>query len=286
MATPGILYIIATPIGNLSDITLRALDTIKQVQLLLAEDTRITKKLLDHHGIHVRLESLHDFNESAKTGSLLRDLFDGTDIGLVCDAGTPLVCDPGFRLVSCAQENGIAVRPVPGPCALITALTVSGLPTDRFVFEGFLPKKVSERREFLRSLRYEARTMIFYEAPQRLQRSIQDCIGAFGRRRNAAVLREMTKVHEQHLTGSLEQIEQVLGNAAQGVKGECVLVISGNASPADEESLDKAARLLTDLQERISHRDAVEVVARHTGIGRNQLYSLGLGLRQRLKKQS
>lgn len=284
MAAPGILYIIATPIGNLSDITLRALDTIKQVKVLLAEDTRITKKLLDHYGIHVRLESLHDFNESAKTESLIRDLLDGNDIGLVCDAGTPLVCDPGFRLVSRAQENGIAVRPVPGPCALITALTVSGLPPDRFVFEGFLPKKVSERREFLRSLRYEVRTMIFYEAPQRLVRSIQDCIAAFGGHRNAAVLREMTKVHEQHLTGSLEQIECDLGNAAQEVKGECVLVITGNTSPADEERLEQAARLLTDLQARISHRDAVEVVARHTGIGRNRLYTLGLG--PRLKKQS
>lgn len=284
MAAPGILYIIATPIGNLSDITLRALDTIKQVQVLVDEDTRITKKLLDHYGIHVRLESLHDFNESVKTGLLIRELLDGADIGLVCDAGTPLVCDPGFRLVSCAQEKGIAVRPVPGPCALVTALTVSGLPTDRFVFEGFLPKKVPERRELLQSLRHEARTMIFYEAPRRLRRSIQDCIGAFGGRRKAAVLREMTKVHEQHLTGSLEQVEGALGDTAQGVKGECVLVITGNASPADGERLEQAARLLADLQGRISHRDAVEVVARHTGIGRNRLYSRGLGPRP--KKRS
>ncbi|MCY3803357.1 MAG: 16S rRNA (cytidine(1402)-2'-O)-methyltransferase [Gammaproteobacteria bacterium] len=284
MAAPGILYIIATPIGNLSDITLRALDTIKQVQVLLAEDTRITKKLLDHYGIHVRLESLHDFNESAKVETLIRELLGGADIGLVCDAGTPLICDPGFRLALAANKKGIAVRPVPGPCALVTALTVSGLPTDRFVFEGFLPKKVAERGEFLKSLRHESRTMVFYEAPQRLRRSILDCIRVFGGSRNAAVLRELTKLHEQHLTGSLEQIECVLGDAAQVVKGECVLVIAGDVSSADEERLEKAAHLLADLQGRISHRDAVEVVARHTGLGRNRLYALGLDAR--LKKQS
>lgn len=283
MAAPGILYIIATPIGNLSDITLRALDTIKQVQVLLAEDTRVTKKLLDHYGIHVRLESLHDFNESAKIEKLVRELLGGTDIGLVSDAGTPLVCDPGFRLVSAANKKGITVRPVPGPCALITALTVSGLPADRFVFEGFLPKKVPERREFLHSMRHESRTMVFYEAPQRLHRSIQDCVRTFGGSRNAAVLRELTKLHEQHLTGSLEQIECVLGDAAHVIKGECVLVITGNVSSADAESLEKAAHLLEDLQGRISHRDAVEVVARHTGLGRNRLYALGLDAR--LKKQ-
>ena len=282
MAAPGMLYIIATPIGNLSDITLRALDTIKQVQVLLAEDTRITKKLLDHYGIHVRLESLHDFNESAKVETLIRELLGGADIGLVCDAGTPLICDPGFRLVSAANKKGIVVRPVPGPCALITALTVSALPTDRFVFEGFLPKKVAERREFLKSLRHESRTMVFYEAPQRLRSSVQDCIHVFGGDRNAAVLRELTKLHEQHLTGSLKQIECALGDAAQAVKGECVLVIAGDVSFADEESLEKAAHLLADLQGRISHRDAVEVVAKHTGLGRNRLYALGLDAR--LKK--
>ena len=283
MAAPGILYIIATPIGNLSDITLRALDTIRQVQVLLAEDTRVTRKLLDHHGIHARLESLHDFNESAKIERLVRELLGGTDIGLVSDAGTPLICDPGFRLVCAADKRGIAVRPVPGPCALITALTVSGLPADRFVFEGFLPKKVPERRALLLSLRHEPRTMVFYEAPQRLHRSVQDCVRVFGGSRNAAVLRELTKLHEQHLTGSLEQIECVLGDAAQVIKGECVLVITGNVSSADEESLKKAASLLEDLQGRISHRDAVEVVARHTGFGRNRLYALGLDAR--LKKQ-
>ena len=282
MAAQGILYIIATPIGNLSDITLRALDTIKKIKIILAEDTRITKKLLDHFGVHATLESLHDFNESAKIEALIRDLLSGTDIGLVSDAGTPLICDPGFKLVCAANKNGIVVRPIPDPCALIAALSVSGLPTDRFVFEGFLPKKASERKEFLQSLRFETRTMVFYEAPQRIRRTAKDCIHAFGGLRNAAILRELTKVHEQHLRGSLEQIECVLNDPAQVVKGECVLVIAGNTPSADAESIENARLLLADLQGRISHKDAVEVVAKHTGLGRNRLYSMGLD--ERLKK--
>ena len=284
MADPGILYIIATPIGNLSDITLRALDTIKKVRVLLAEDTRITKKLLDHYGIQARLESLHDFNESGKIATLIRYLHNGTDIGMVSDAGTPLISDPGFRLVSAIQREGMAVRPVPGPSAVITALSVSGLPTNRFVFEGFLPKRTTEREAFLQTLRYEPRSMVFYEAPQRIRCTIESCIHVFGENRPAAVLRELTKVHEQHLTGKLEQIGRALSNPAQVIKGECVLVVHGNTSSADAEAVEKARLLLADLQERISHRDAVEVVAKHTGLGRNQLYSLGLDTH--LKKQS
>ena len=276
MAAQGILYIIATPIGNLSDITLRALDTIKKVNILLAEDTRITKKLLDHYGVRAKLKSLHDFNESAKIESLLRDLQSGADMGLVSDSGTPLICDPGFKLVRAAHHNGIEVYSIPGPCALITALSISGLPTDRFVFEGFLPKKVSERKEFLQSLRYETRTMVFYETAQRLRATTNDCIHVLGAYRKAAILRELTKVHEQHLRGSLEQIACALNNPAQVVKGECVLLIAGDTSSVDAQSIENARLLLADLQQRISHKDAVEVVAKHTGIGRNRLYSLGL----------
>lgn len=276
MADPGILYIIATPIGNLSDITLRALDTIKKVRLLLVEDTRVTKKLLDHYGIQAKLESLHDFNESGKIAMLTRHLRAGADIGLVSDAGTPLISDPGFKLVSAAQGEGIVVRPIPGPSAVITALSVSGIPTDRFVFEGFLPKKATESEGFLQALQYEPRSMVFYETPQRIQRTIESCIHVFGKNRRAALLRELTKIHEQHLTGRLEQIGHALNNPAQVIKGECVLVVRGNTSSANSETVEKARLLLADLQERISHKDAVEVVAKHTGLGRNQLYSLGL----------
>ena len=276
MADPGTLYIIATPIGNLSDITLRALETIKNVRFLLVEDSRITKKLLDHYGIQARMESLHDFNELGKISILIRRLRAGEDIGLVSDAGTPLISDPGFKLVCAVHEEGITVRPVPGPSAVITALSVSGLPTDRFVFEGFLPKKAAEREAFLRSLQYEPRSIVFFEAPHRILQSIESCIQIFGGTRRAALLRELTKIHEQHLTGTLEQIASSLNDPAQVIKGECVLILHGGALSENTETVEKARLLLTDLQRRISHKDAVEVVARHTGLGRNQLYSLGL----------
>lgn len=276
MADPGTLYIIATPIGNLSDITLRALETIKNVRFLLVEDSRITKKLLDHYGIQARMESLHDFNELGKISILIRRLRAGEDIGLVSDAGTPLISDPGFKLVCAVHEEGITVRPVPGPSAVITALSVSGLPTDRFVFEGFLPKKAAEREAFLRSLQYEPRSIVFFEAPHRILQSIESCIQIFGGSRRAALLRELTKIHEQHLTGTLEQIASSLNDPAQAIKGECVLILHGGALSENTETVEKARLLLTDLQRRISHKDAVEVVARHTGLGRNQLYSLGL----------
>jgi len=276
MADPGTLYIIATPIGNLSDITLRALETIKNVRFLLVEDSRITKKLLDHYGIQARMESLHDFNELGKISILIRRLRAGEDIGLVSDAGTPLISDPGFKLVCAVHEEGITVRPVPGPSAVITALSVSGLPTDRFVFEGFLPKKPAEREAFLRSLQYEPRSIVFFEAPHRILQSIESCIQIFGGTRRAALLRELTKIHEQHLTGTLEQIASSLNDPAQAIKGECVLILHGGALSENTETVEKARLLLTDLQRRISHKDAVEVVARHTGLGRNQLYSLGL----------
>jgi len=283
MADPGNLYIIATPIGNMSDITYRALDTIRKVSLLLVEDTRVTNKLLAHYGIQVTMESLHDFNESGKIKRLIQYLRAGKDIGLVSDAGTPLINDPGYRLVCAVRGEGLAVRPVPGPSAIIAALSVSGLPADRFVFEGFLPRKVAEREAFLQALQYEPRSMVFFEVPHRVLEAIESCIRVFGGERPAALLRELTKIHEQHLAGRLEQIAQVLNQPTQAIKGECVLVIHGSTLPEYSESIEKARQLLLDLKERISHKDAVELVARHTGIGRNKLYSLGLGTR--LKNQ-
>ena len=283
MVDPGILYVIATPIGNLSDITLRALDTIKKVKFLLVEDTRVTKKLLNHYGIQAGMESLHDFNESGKIAMLIRALHSGADIGLVSDAGTPLISDPGFKLVCAVQKEGIAVRPVPGPSAIIAALSVSGLPTNRFIFEGFLPKKAAEREAFLRTLLYEPRSMVFFEAPHRIRYTIKSCLHVFGGNRRAAILRELTKVHEQHLAGDLEHLARVLNDPDQVFKGECVLVVHGNTTFKDGETLEKARLLLADLEQHISHKDAVDVVSKHTGLRRNRLYSLGL--EDCLKKQ-
>lgn len=276
MSNQGTLYVIATPIGNLSDITVRALDTIKKVKILLAEDTRTTKKLLAHYGIQAKLESLHDFNESKKITALIKQLSSGIDIGLVSDAGTPLISDPGYKLVSAVQQEKIQVRPVPGANAMISALSVAGIPTDRFTFEGFLPKKVAERRTCLQALKYESRTMVFYESAKRIQQTIQICMEVFGGQRMATLLRELTKQFEEHLHGELTHIHQALDEHPDRIKGEFVLVVSGNDLTDDSEPLEQARLLLTDLQRHLSHKDAVEIVAKHTSVGRNQLYSLGL----------
>ena len=276
MNNQGTLYVIATPIGNLADISARALDTIKEVKILLAEDTRNTNKLLVHYGIQAKLESLHDFNELKKISTLIKKLHSGIDIGLVSDAGTPLISDPGYKLVAAAQQEDISVRPVPGASAMIAALSVAGIPTDRFTFEGFLPKKANERHAFLKALQYEERTMVFYESPQRIQQTIQSCMEIFGDQRVATVLRELTKKFEEHLHGDLAHIYQLLDANSERIKGEFVLVLSGNESPDDSESIEHARLLLTDLQRYLSHKDAVEIVAKHTNVGRNQLYSLGL----------
>ncbi len=276
MSNQGTLYVIATPIGNLSDITLRALDTIKKVKILLAEDTRITKKLLTHYGIQAELESLHDFNESEKISVVIEQLLRGVDIGIVSDAGTPLISDPGYKLVTAAQYENIPVRPIPGANAVITALSVAGIATDRFTFEGFLPKKAAERIAYLQMLKYERRSMVFYESPQRIQQTLQSFIEVFGGQRTATFLRELTKQFEQHLHGDLSSIKQTLQEHPEKIKGEFVLVVSGNDSSNDAESIEQAQQLLADLQAHMSHKDAVEIVAKHTNIGRNQLYSLGL----------
>ena len=276
MSNQGTLFVIATPIGNLSDITVRALDTIKKLKILLAEDTRTTKKLLAHYGIQANLESLHDFNESKKITALIKQLHSGLDIGLVSDAGTPLISDPGYKLVAAVQQENIQVRPVPGASAVTSALSVAGIPTDRFTFEGFLPKKAAERKACLQALQYEARTMVFYESPQRIQQTIQTCIEVFGEQRMITLLRELTKQFEEHLHGELAHIYQALEEHPERIKGEFVLVVSGNESPDDAESIEQARLLLMDLQRHLSHKNAVEIVAKHTSVGRNQLYSLGL----------
>ena len=272
----GTLYVIATPIGNLADITLRALEIFKNINVLLAEDTRVTKKLLDHYGIQANLESLHDFNESKKISSILERLATGLNMGLVSDAGTPLISDPGFKLVSAVKQAGHAVCPIPGACALTAALSAAGIATNRFVFEGFLPKSANERLKHLHHLRYEARSMVFYESPKRIVACIQSCIEVFGPHRKAALLRELTKQYEQHLHGELVAIQQSLHLHPESVRGEYVLVIQGDCSSDTAENLEKAKLLLTELQQHMSHKDAVGITAKHTGLARNKLYALSL----------
>ena len=276
MSDFGTLYIIATPIGNLADITLRALDIIKNVETLYAEDTRVTKHLLEHYGIQAKLQSLHDFNESKKISSIITCLQAGDDVGLVSDAGTPLISDPGYKLVSAAQDAGICVRSIPGPSALTAALSIAGVPTDRFIFEGFLPKSSTDRVKLFKELRFEVRSMVFYESAQRIQAALQDCIKVLGGERKAAVLRELTKHFEQHLCGDLNEIHQQLVDQSEKIRGEIVFILLGDSSPEDAATIEKAKQLLFDLQQHLPLKEAAAIVAKHTGIRRNQLYTLGL----------
>lgn len=276
MSEFGTLYVIATPIGNLADITLRALDTIKAVKVLYAEDTRVTQRLLEHYGIQAKLQSLHDFNESKKISAVIEHLQAGDDVGLVSDAGTPLISDPGYKLIAAIQDQGMSVRSIPGASALTAALSTAGLPTDRFVFEGFLPKSANDREKLFKALQFEPRTMVFYESPQRILSSIQICLQVMGKERKAALLREITKHYEQHICAELKEIADQLEQQQEKIRGEIVLVLHGCEASEDAADIDKAVQLLNDLQTHMPLKQAAAIVSKHSGIRRNQLYSLGL----------
>jgi len=222
---PGTLYVVSTPIGNLEDITLRAVKTLKSVHLVAAEDTRRTVKLLNHFQISTSITSYHDHNKEAKAPMLARTLESGKDVALVSDAGTPGIADPGFYLVRMAIERGLPVVPIPGPSAPIASLSVSGLPTDRFAFEGFLPAKKGKRLARLRALRDEERTVIIYESPHRVRRLLEEVLAVMGNRQ-AVLARELTKMHEEFLRGSVEEIIQRVDEKAS-VRGEMTLLIGG-----------------------------------------------------------
>jgi 16S rRNA (cytidine1402-2'-O)-methyltransferase len=225
----GMLYVVATPIGNLEDITLRALRILREVDLIATEDTRRTRILLDHYQIDKPLTSLYDHNEVHKAPTLIRRLHEGISIALVSEAGTPLISDPGYRLVQLAIAHGIMVVPIPGPAAVIAAITVAGLPTDRFVFEGFLPKKPGKRRKRLESLRGELRTMIFYESPRRLYDLLGDIQALWGDRR-MVVARELTKKFEEILRGRITEVRAQLEEHPP--QGEVTVVVEGAVSEA------------------------------------------------------
>ncbi len=218
----GTLYVVATPIGNLQDISLRALEILGSVDLIAAEDTRHTGRLLKRHGLSTRMISYHDHNEIARSAELVRELVSGRQIALVSDAGTPTISDPGYRLVRAAAEAGVTVAPIPGPAAALAALSVSGLPTDRFLFEGFLPRRKG-RQSRLAELAGFSGTVIIYEAPGRVPATLRDLLDAFGNRR-AALCRELTKLHETVLRGTLDELRAAV--EAKSLKGECVLLIA------------------------------------------------------------
>lgn len=279
----GVLYVVATPIGNLGDFSDRARHTLHRVDWIAAEDTRHTRGLLAHFGIHTPLVSLHAHNEHRRVPELLRRLHEGQCGALVSDAGTPLVRDPGYLLVRAAAGAGVRVSPVPGPCAAIAALSVSGLPADRFVFEGFLPPRRAARRLRLRELAAVPVTLVFYEAAHRILESLEDLAEAFGRDRPVALARELTKRHETVIRGAAAAVlDRVRGDPEQRL-GEFVLVVGAAPSPApaQDQVPDEARRLLRLALAELPPRRAAALVAGFSGLPRNRLYELALRLQKR-----
>jgi 16S rRNA (cytidine1402-2'-O)-methyltransferase len=269
----GILYIIATPIGNLEDISLRALRILKEVDLIACEDTRHTAKLLTHYGISTPRESYHQFNEESRAPRLIQMLRDGKNIALVSDSGTPLVSDPGYELVSLCRSEGIQVIPVPGPSAAIAALTGSGLPAESFFFAGFLPSRGSLRKRRLEELKDSPATLILYEAPHRLLSSLEDMAAILGARR-ATLAREITKIHEELLHGTLPELLELL-RARPRILGEITLVIErGESAPAIASyPVSLRQHLEEEMQKTgLSRNEALKSVARQRGLSRKQAY--------------
>ena len=274
----GVLYVVATPIGNLSDCSPRAIDVLRSVDVVAAEDTRHTGSLLTHFGFKKRLISLHAHNERAQTQGLIAELKKGCSIALVSDAGTPLLSDPGFPLVVAAGQSAIRVVPIPGPSAVIAALSAAGLPCDRFVFEGFLPARSGPRKKHLKALLGEPRTLVFYESPHRIESSIADLVQVFGRERHAVIARELTKTFEQFYRGTLEELQAWLRDDANHRRGEFVLMVQGGEIPLGGQYPDSP--LLAVLLDYMSVKQASQAAARITGKPKKELYQQAVALKQ------
>lgn len=273
---PGTLYLVPTPIGNLSDLSPRAVETLSQADFIAAEDTRVTLKLLNHFSIKKTMVAYYRHNTEAGGQAILKRLLGGETCALVSDAGTPAVSDPGEELVKLCVEHSVDVIALPGPCALTTALSISGLPTGRFTFEGFLAMNKKNRRDHLAALKNEPRTMIFYEAPHKLLTTLQDLAAVFGPERRLALCRELTKLHEEVIRTTLAQA--VERYQVQSPKGEFVLVVEG-AQPVPQDAPDPADALgqISALRrEGLSLKDATRQVADALGLKRNLLYAMAL----------
>ena len=271
---PG-LYLVATPIGNLEDITLRALRVLKQSDLIACEDTRQTIKLLNHYGITTRTTSYHEHNEITRSAELVLELEQGARIALVTDAGMPGISDPGFRLISLAIRHHIAVVPIPGASAFLSALVASGLPADSFRFSGFLPAKRGQRRQVIESIRESARTQVFYEAPHRVTEALEDIVEILGGQRHVVIAREVTKMHEEFLRGHAAEILQTLKDRGD-IKGEITLLIGKMEAtqlkaPATRVSVrDRINQLM--VEEHLDEKTALKKVAKEMGISKSEAY--------------
>jgi len=266
------LFIVATPIGNLGDFTRRAIDTLAKVDLIAVEDTRHSRILLTSYGIDRPLLALHEHNEEAMAPKLVERLLAGESIALVSDAGTPLLSDPGFRLVRLAIESGVRVTPLPGPSAIVTALSIAGIPTDRFVYEGFLPARQAARIARLNALSTESRTLVFFESSHRILESLADMVSTFGDARPVAICRELTKQFETVLRGTMSEVQQMVAADANQQKGEFVLVVGGASENADEK-MSQAIIMAKALQEYMSASQAARIAAKLCGVSRRELYA-------------
>ncbi len=285
----GTLYVVATPIGNLSDLSPRAVATLKNCDLIAAEDTRHTGFLLKHFEIDTPQLSLHDHNEGARVGELIALLREGKSVALVSDAGTPAISDPGFELVRAVAATGMNVVAIPGPCAAIAALSIGALPTDRFCFEGFLPARGAARRQRLKSLETEPRTLVIYESPHRVRETLEDCVTAFGEMRGAAVVREATKLHETTYRGSLRELLDKSSADADFSRGEIVLLIGGapqaESAVADAEAKSRLDKVLATLLAELPLKQAARLAAQITGTRDNEAYKRALFLKEQSASQ-
>ncbi|CAD5106829.1 16S rRNA (cytidine(1402)-2'-O)-methyltransferase [Zestomonas carbonaria] len=273
----GTLYVVATPIGNLDDIGARALKVLREVALIAAEDTRHSLRLLQHFGIETPLAACHEHNERDEGGRFLARLQAGDDVALISDAGTPLISDPGFHLVRRARAAGIRVVPVPGPCALVAALSAAGLPSDRFIFEGFLPAKAVGRRARLELVREEPRTLIFYEAPHRILDCLEDMEAVFGGDRQVLLARELTKTFETLKGAPLAELRAWVAADSNQQRGECVLLVAGWQAPEGEAAVSaEALRVLDLLLAELPLKRAAALAAEITGVRKNLLYQVAL----------
>jgi 16S rRNA (cytidine1402-2'-O)-methyltransferase len=278
-STPGnepALYVVATPIGNLGDMVPRAVEVLQTVDLIAAEDTRHSSRLMDHFQIRTPLVAYHDHSDERQVQSLVERLQQGQRLALISDAGTPLVSDPGYRLVRSARQAGIRVIPIPGACALIAALSASGLPSDRFSFEGFLPPKTGQRLNRLQPLAAESRTLIFYEAPHRIEDCLKDIGATFGASREAVLAREISKTFETIRSGTLEELQAFVAADPNQRKGEMVVMVRGQDKAAEQTLDAEAARIMTILLESLSVKQASQIGAEITGLKKKALYQWAL----------
>ncbi len=275
----GTLFIVATPIGNLDDLSTRAVQTLTAVAVVAAEDTRHSGRLMQHLGLRKRMVALHDHNERDRFQQVLDELLAGQDVALISDAGTPLISDPGFVLVREARAQGIRVSPVPGACAAVAALSAAGLPTDRFLFAGFLPAKRAGRRGVLESLVRETATLVFYESPHRILDTLEDLISVLGAERELVLGREITKTFETFYAGPAAEVFAALSADPNGTRGEFVVMAAGAAAaPAAAPSFDED-RLLARLLDELPVKKAARIVADLTGGSKNDLYQRALAMK-------